>query len=67
VGLLNLRFIDQDGRTPWQRPFDRIVIFPDTVEGGIDDVDCACQLDAIGEDGEVILSVDVDSLSYVDG
>jgi hypothetical protein len=62
-----VRFTDQDGRTTWQRPLDRIVIFPDTVEGGIDDVACACQLDAIDEGGAVIVSVSVETGSYING
>jgi hypothetical protein len=41
------------------------VIFPDTVESDMDG-DCPCRLDAIAEDGEVIISVDVDSSSYID-
>ena len=60
-----VRFIDQDGETSWQRPVERTVIFPDTVESDMDG-DCPCRLDAIAEDGEVIISVDVDSSSYVD-
>jgi len=66
VDAVAVSFIDQEDRTTWQRPFDRIVIFPDPVEGGSDDVVCACQLDAMSEDGELIISVDVDSVSYID-
>jgi hypothetical protein len=61
-----VRFIDQDGQTTWQRPLDRIVIFPDTVEGGVDDVVCACQLDAIDSEGAVIVSVSVETGSYIE-
>jgi hypothetical protein len=59
-----VRFIDQDGGTSWQRPLEGMVIFPDTVE----DLDghCSCRLDAIGGDGGVIISVDVDSSSNID-
>ena len=60
-----VRFIDQNGQTSWQRPVERTVIFPDTVEDT--EGNCSCRLDAIGEDGEVIISVDVESLSYIDG
>jgi hypothetical protein len=59
-----VRFIDQDGATSWQRPFERTVIFPDTVEDP--DGRCPCRLDAIDEDGGVIISVDVDASSYID-
>jgi hypothetical protein len=59
-----VRFTDQDGATSWQRPFERTVIFPDTVEDP--DGRCLCRLDAIGEDGDVISSVDVDSSTYID-
>ena len=59
-----VRFIDQDGVTSWQRPFEGTVIFPDTVEDP--DGRCPCRLDAIGEDGEVLVSVDLKSFSYVD-
>lgn len=58
-----IRFIDQDGRTSWQRPLDRLVIFPDTVADDPDG-DCACQLDAIDSDGAIIVSVDVRSSSH---
>ena len=58
-----IRFIDQDGRTSWQRPQDRLVIFPDTVADDPND-DCTCRLDAIDIDGGVIVSVDVRALSY---
>jgi hypothetical protein len=64
-GAVAVRFIDHDGAISWQRPFERTVIFPNTVEDF--DGDCPCRLDAIGEDGEVIISVDVDSFSYIDG
>ncbi|MGH8949633.1 MAG: hypothetical protein ACRDXF_12295 [Acidimicrobiia bacterium] len=60
-----VRFIDQDGETFWQRPVEGTVIFPDTVESGVDG-DCDCRLDAIAEDGEVIISVDVDASIYID-
>jgi hypothetical protein len=60
-----VRFTDQDGETSWQRPLEGTVIFP--VTGDDSDVICDCQLDAIGEDGEVTISVDVDSSSYIDG
>jgi len=59
-----VRFIDQDRVTSWQRPIERTVIFPDTVEDP--DGRCPCRLDAIGEDGGVIISVDVDASSYTD-
>jgi hypothetical protein len=62
-----VRFTDPDGRTTWQRPLDRIVIFPDTFEGGVNDVVCACQLDAIDAEGDVILSVSIETGSYVNG
>jgi fermentation-respiration switch protein FrsA (DUF1100 family) len=58
-----VRLIDQDGVTSWQRPLEGMVIFPDTVEDP--DGHCPCRLDAIGEDGGVIISVDVDSSSYI--
>ena len=58
-------FTDQDGRTTWQRPLQRMVIFPDTVEDD-PDADCRCRFDAVDRDGEVIASVDVLSLSYID-
>lgn len=58
-----IRFTDQDGRTSWQRPQERLVIFPDTVADDPDG-DCACRLDAIDIDGAVIVSVDVKSSSY---
>ncbi len=60
-----VRFIDHDEETSWQRPIERTVIFPDTVESDMDGR-CPCRLDAIAEDGEVIISVDVDSSSYID-
>lgn len=60
-----VRFVDQDGGISWQRPLEGMVIFPDTVEDP--DGDCPCRLDAIGEDGGVIISVDVDSSAYIDG
>ena len=41
------------------------MIFPDTVESDMDGR-CPCRLDAIAEDGDVIISVDVDSSSYID-
>lgn len=58
-----IRFTDQDGQTSWQRPQERLVIFPDTVADDPND-DCACRLDAIDIDGGVIVSVDVRTLSY---
>jgi hypothetical protein len=64
-GAVAVRFIDQDGETSWQRPVERTVIFPDSVEDP--DGACHCRLDAIAEDGGVIISVDVDSSSYIDG
>jgi hypothetical protein len=59
-----VRFTDQDGETSWQRPQDGLVIFPDTVA---DDPDgnCPCRLDAIEADGAVIVSVDLETTSYV--
>jgi hypothetical protein len=56
-----IRFTDQDGRTSWQRPQDRLVIFP--VADNLD-ADCACRLDAIDIDGAVIASVDIVTSSY---
>jgi len=64
-GAIAVRFIDQDEETSWQRPVERTVIFPDTVEDA--EANCPCRLDALGEDGEVIISVDVPSSSYIDG
>ena len=61
-----VRFFDQDGEATWQRPLQGTVIFPDTVENDPEAI-CACRFDAIGEDGGVIISVDLNSLSYVDG
>ena len=58
-------FTDQDGRTTWQRPLERMVIFPDTVEDDPDG-DCPCRLDAVDRDGAVIASVDNRSGSYID-
>jgi hypothetical protein len=58
-----IRFTDQDGRTSWQRPQDRLVIFPDTVADDLDG-DCACRLDAIDIEGAVIASVDFVTSSY---
>jgi hypothetical protein len=63
-GAVAVRFIDQDGVTSWQRPLDGTVILPDTMDDP--DADCLCRLDAIGDDGEVIISVDVESSSYID-
>ena len=54
-----VRFIDQDGATSWQGPLEATVIFPDIVQDP--DGRCSCRFDAIGENGEVISSVDVDS------
>jgi len=65
-GAVAVRFIDQDGEATWQRPLERTVIFPDTVEEDPAG-NCPCRLDAIGEDGGVIISVDVPSSSYIDG
>jgi hypothetical protein len=59
-----VRFIDQDGATSWQRPIEATVIFPDTVEEP--DGPCPCRFDAIGETGDVISSVDVESSTYID-
>ena len=67
-GAAAVRFTDQTGQTSWQRPVERMVIFPDTVDDSGDSVvDCACRLDAIAEDGGVIISVDVDLSAYIDG
>jgi hypothetical protein len=63
--VVAVRFIDPVGETSWQRPYEGTVIFRDTVEDP--DGNCPCRLDAIGEEGEVIISVDMDSLSYLDG
>jgi len=57
-----VQFTDQDGRTTWQRPRDRVVVFPDTVEADPDG-DCACQLDAMTADGAVVDTVDLETLS----
>ena len=57
-------FVDQDGATSWQRPLEATVIFPGTVEAP--DGRCPCRFDAIGENGDVISSVDVDSSTYID-
>ena len=57
-----VQFTDQEGRTTWQRPRDRVVIFPDTVEADSDG-DCACQLDAMTADGAVIDSFDLETSS----
>ena len=59
-----VRFIDHDGVTSWQRPVEGTVIFPGTVEDP--DGSCPCRLDAIGENGDVISSVDVTSSTYIE-
>ncbi len=59
-----VRFIDQDAETTWQRPVERMVVFPDTVEDP--DGSCPCRFDAIGANGALISSVDIDSSIYID-
>lgn len=59
-----VRFTDRDGGTVWQRPIERLVIFPDT--DGTSGQSCDCQTDAVDAAGTVIASVDVDAGIYVD-
>lgn len=59
-----VRFTDQEGRTSWQRPIERVVVFPDPTNrdsGG----ECRCRLDAIDSNGEVIASVDLHEMAYL--
>jgi hypothetical protein len=65
VDAVAIRYTDGDGQSFWQRPQDRLVIFPVTVAGD-SDVHCSCRLDAIDIDGGVIVSVDGESSSYMD-
>jgi len=48
----------------WQDPLEATVIFPVIVQDP--DGGCSCRFDAIGENGDVISSVDVDSSTYID-
>lgn len=61
-----VRFTDHDGVATWQRPIDGLVIFPDTIEDDPDG-DCACRFDALDEAGDMVLSVDIRTGTYVDG
>jgi hypothetical protein len=58
-------FTDRDGRTTWQRPLERMVIFPDADEDDPDGM-CRCRFDAVDRDGEMIVSIDAESGSYID-
>ena len=60
-----VRFTDQNGQILWQRPLDRLVIFPDTPDDNPDGR-CSCRLDAINADGAVVVSVDIATGSYLD-
>ncbi len=59
-----VRFTDQNGDVSWQTPIDNLVIFADTV---VPDGDCECRLDALDQEGETIVSVDISTSSYIDG
>lgn len=64
VGTAAVRFTDEGGRVTWQRPRDRLVIFPGD-PGDADGV-CACRFDALDEEGAVIASVDLSTSSYIE-
>lgn len=62
-----VRFTDQEGKTRWQRPQSRLVIFPNTVDNDMDGNCPDCRLDAIDNDGNVIGSASVDTFASTDG
>jgi hypothetical protein len=59
-----VQFTDQNGTATWQRPIDRLVIFPDTIDDDLDK-DCPCRFDAIDAAGIVIASVDIQTGTYI--
>ncbi|MGA7273040.1 MAG: hypothetical protein WB239_18370, partial [Acidimicrobiia bacterium] len=60
-----VRLTDQDGTVGWQRPAGRVVVFPYSIDddsaGG-----CPCRLDAVDSNGEVVASVDLEQMRYID-
>lgn len=60
-----VQFTDRNGQTVWQRPANRLVVFPDTIDNNADGV-CPCRFDAIDSEGSVIASVDLQTASYID-
>jgi hypothetical protein len=60
-----VQFTDQNGTATWQRPIDRLVIFPDTMIGDTD-ADCPCRFDAVDANGVIVASVDLQTGTYID-
>lgn len=60
-----VRLTDQDGTVGWQRPARRVVVFPYSIDDD-SDLSCPCRLDAIDSNGEVVASVDLEQLTYID-
>ncbi|GEM_PF-2331931 len=60
-----VRYADLNVTVPWQRPADRLVVFPNTIDDDLDE-DCPCRFDAIDADGAVIISVDIQTGLYID-